>query len=142
MIYIYALFEELRNLVIHDIRGGGEDGGAMAITVYNSDQQTSRRQLIIDNCILYDCEPAWSEALTLNGNVEQFQVTNNRVYNMNNIAIDFIGMYLINFCYNLNRNSIDCFFLNRWRKLAGQSRGPIRPMCLRYRVEHPFSLRQ
>jgi hypothetical protein len=90
----------------------------MAITLYNSDQKASRRPLIIDNCTLYDCEPAWSEALTLNGNVEQFEVTNNRVCNMNNIGIDFIGMYLINFCHNLIRNSIDCVFLNRWRKLA------------------------
>ncbi|CAF3012928.1 unnamed protein product [Rotaria sp. Silwood2] len=85
------LFEELRNLLIHHIRGGGEAGGAMAITVYNKDQKTSRRELIINNCTLHDCQPAWSEALTLNGNVEQFQITNNRVYNMNNIGIDFIG---------------------------------------------------
>ncbi|CAF2425169.1 unnamed protein product [Rotaria sp. Silwood2] len=82
---------ELRNLLIHHIRGGGEAGGAMAITVYNKDQKTSRRELIINNCTLHDCQPAWSEALTLNGNVEQFQITNNRVYNMNNIGIDFIG---------------------------------------------------
>lgn len=76
------LFEELRNLHIHDIRGGGESGGAMAITVYNKDQNISRKKLIIDSCILHDCEPAWSEALTLNGNIEQFQITNNRVYNI------------------------------------------------------------
>ncbi|CAF0850155.1 unnamed protein product [Rotaria sp. Silwood1] len=82
---------ELRNLLIHHIRGGGETGGAMAITVYNKDQTKSRSGLIIDNCTLHDCQPAWSEALTLNGNVEQFQITNNRVYNMNNIGIDFIG---------------------------------------------------
>ena len=82
---------ELRNLHIHHIKGGGESGGAMAITVYNKDQKMSRRQLIIDNCTLHDCEPAWSEALTLNGNIEQFHVTNNRIYNMNNIGIDFIG---------------------------------------------------
>jgi hypothetical protein len=109
MIGIFILFEELRNLLIHDIRGGGQSGGAMTITVYNSDQKTSRRQLIIDNCTLHDCEPAWSEALTLNGNVEQFEVTNNRVYNMNNIGIDFIGMYLYYFCYHLNRNSLNYF---------------------------------
>ncbi|CAF4962120.1 unnamed protein product, partial [Rotaria sp. Silwood1] len=84
---------ELRNLLIHRIRGGGETGGAMAITVYNKDQTKSRSGLIIDSCTLHDCQPAWSEALTLNGNVEQFQITNNRVYNMNNIGIDFIGMY-------------------------------------------------
>ncbi|CAF2703204.1 unnamed protein product [Rotaria sp. Silwood2] len=82
---------ELRNLHIHHILGGGKTGGAMAITVYNKNQETSLSKLIIDNCTLHDCEPAWSEALTLNGNIELFQVTNNRVYNMNNIGIDFIG---------------------------------------------------
>jgi hypothetical protein len=99
-LYLHFFVEELRNLLIHDIGGGGVSGGAMAITVYNLDQKTSRRQLIIDNCTLYDCEPAWSEALTLNGNIEQFQVTNNRVYNINNIGIDFIGMCLNNTCHN------------------------------------------
>ncbi|CAF1286669.1 unnamed protein product [Adineta ricciae] len=82
---------ELRNLHVHDIRGGGENGGAMAITVYNTNQNASRRQVIVDNCTLHDCEPAWSEALTFNGNVEEIQVTNNKVYNMNNIGIDFIA---------------------------------------------------
>ncbi|CAF1286692.1 unnamed protein product [Adineta ricciae] len=82
---------ELRGLHIHDIRGGGQSGGAMPITVYNKDQTASRRQVIVDSCILHDCEPAWSEALTFNGNIEDFQVTNNKVYNMNNIGIDFIG---------------------------------------------------
>ena len=113
---MYSLFEELRNLLIYNIRGGGESGGAMAITIYNKDQTNSCRQLIIDNCTLHDCDPAWSEALTLNGNVEQFQVTNNRVYNMNNIGIDFIGMY----SSTLRRNSnILCFLLDRWRELVG-----------------------
>ncbi|CAF1630816.1 unnamed protein product, partial [Adineta ricciae] len=82
---------ELRNLLIHDIRGGGMSGGAVAISVYNKNKANSRRQLIIDNCTLHDCEPAWSEALTLSGNIEQFQVTNNRIYNMNNIGIDLAG---------------------------------------------------
>ena len=76
----------------------------MGITVYNNDKKTSRRQLIIDRCTLHDCEPAWSEALTLNGNIEQFQVTNNRVYNMNNIGIDFICMFLFHLCYSLKIN--------------------------------------
>ena len=99
VILLLILFEELRNLLIHDIRGGGESGEAMAITVYNNDQKTGHRQLIIDSRTLHDCEPARSEALTLKGNIEQFQVTNNRVYNMNNIGIDFIGMFPFHICY-------------------------------------------
>ena len=53
VILLLILFEELRNLLIHDIRGGGESGEAMAITVYN----------------------------------------------MNNIGIDFIGMFPFHICY-------------------------------------------
>ena len=81
------LFDELRSLFIHNIRDGGNSDGEMAINVYNSGQKTSRRQLIIDNCTLYDCESAWGEVLTLNDNAEQFEVINNRVYNMNNLGI-------------------------------------------------------
>ncbi len=91
---IYSLFKELRNLLIYNILGGGESGGATAISVYNADKTTSRKQIIIDNCTLHDCQPAWSEALTLAGNVQNFQVTNNRIYNMNNIGIDFAGTCL------------------------------------------------
>ncbi|CAF3890265.1 unnamed protein product [Adineta steineri] len=82
---------ELRNLLVHDIRGGGESGGAIAISAYNKDKTTSLSQLIVDNCTLHDCEPAWSEALTFSGNIQNLQVTNNRIYNMNNIGIDFAG---------------------------------------------------
>ncbi len=91
---IYSLFKELRNLLIYNILGGGESAGATAISVYNADKTTSRKQIIIDNCTLHDCQPAWSEALTLAGNVQNFQVTNNRIYNMNNIGIDFAGTCL------------------------------------------------
>ena len=47
--------------------------------------------LIIDNCDVYDLRLGASEALTLNGNVRDFRVTNNRVHDCNNIGIDFIG---------------------------------------------------
>ena len=47
--------------------------------------------LVIDGNEIYDCEPATSEALTLNGNVDGFAVTNNVVRDVNNIGIDFIG---------------------------------------------------
>lgn len=77
---------EIRDNKIHDIRGSD----AMGITVYGT-QPTSISQLIIDGNEIYDCEPARSEALTLNGNIEQFEVTNNLVRDVNNIGVDFIG---------------------------------------------------
>ncbi len=90
-VYGYGAYIEIRNNEIHEIRGGAEDGGAMGITIYGSDDNRSINHLIIDGNYIHDCDPAWSEALTLNGNVEQFEVTNNRIEDVNNIGIDFIG---------------------------------------------------
>jgi hypothetical protein len=77
----------LRNNRIHDIRGKD----AMGITVYGSDAKSATEGLIIDGNEIYDCDPAKSEALTLNGNISDFAVTNNRVHDVNNIGIDFIA---------------------------------------------------
>ncbi|HXJ36617.1 MAG TPA: right-handed parallel beta-helix repeat-containing protein [Candidatus Eisenbacteria bacterium] len=77
---------ELRQNDIHDMRGSN----AMGITVYGT-ATTSISDLVIDGNTIHDCEPAPSEALTLNGNVERFEVTNNVVRDVDNIGIDFIG---------------------------------------------------
>lgn len=77
---------EIRDNRIHDMRGRH----AMGITVYGT-ETASISDLIIDGNEIYDCEPAQSETLTLNGNVERFEVTNNVVRDVNNIGIDFIG---------------------------------------------------
>ncbi|MFK7743095.1 MAG: right-handed parallel beta-helix repeat-containing protein, partial [Planctomycetota bacterium] len=78
---------EIRDCEIHDIRGAD----AMGITVYGTSTTSSISEIIIDGNEIYDCDPAQSEALTLNGNVERFEVTNNTVRDVNNIGIDFIG---------------------------------------------------
>jgi cysteine-rich repeat protein len=77
---------EIRDNEIHDIRGSD----AMGITVYGTDAAPIDT-LIIDGNDIHDCEPYRSEALTLNGNVTNFQVTDNVVRDVNNIGIDFIG---------------------------------------------------
>jgi len=78
---------ELLDNVIHDIRGRD----AMGITVYGTSTTASISDLLISGNQIYDCEPARSEALTLNGNVEHFVVEGNVVRDVNNIGIDFIG---------------------------------------------------
>ena len=90
-VYGHGSFIEIRDNEIHEIRGGGESGGAMGVTIYGADDNNSINNIIIDNNHIHDCDPAWSEALTLNGNVEQFEVTNNLIEDVNNIGIDFIG---------------------------------------------------
>lgn len=77
---------EIRDNRIHDMRGQH----AMGITVYGTEAEPIS-ELVIDGNEIYDCEPANSEALTLNGNVTGFEVTNNLVRDVNNIGIDFIG---------------------------------------------------
>ncbi len=71
---------------IHEVRG--QD--AMGITVYGT-EPTPISDLIIDSNEIYDCDPFRSEALVLNANITDFEVTNNIVRDVNNIGIDFIG---------------------------------------------------
>lgn len=78
---------EIRNCRIHEIRGRD----AMGITVYGSSREAPLSDIVIDGCEIFDCDPAKSEALTLNGNITGFKVTNNSVHDVNNIGIDFIG---------------------------------------------------
>ena len=47
--------------------------------------------MVIDGNEVHNLKTGSSESVVLNGNVEQFQVTNNRVHDNNNIGIDFIG---------------------------------------------------
>ncbi len=77
---------EIRDHLIHDIRGTS----AMAITVYGTSSTPISQLLIADNEI-HDCEPAPSEALVLNGNVTDFEISGNRIRDVNNIGIDLIG---------------------------------------------------
>lgn len=77
---------EIRDNKIHGIEGKD----AMGITIY-AHKRRPLDGLIIDGNEIFDCEPAKSEALTLNGNITNFSVTNNIVRDVNNIGIDFIG---------------------------------------------------
>lgn len=78
---------DLLNNRIRKIRGRN----AMGITIYGDDAVNGIRDLTIDGNEVFKCQAAPSEALTLNGNVYDFAVTNNYVHDVNNIGIDFIG---------------------------------------------------
>ena len=78
---------EIRNNVIHNILGVH----AMGISIYGSSLTTPIDNIIIDSNTIYNCQPADSETLTLNGNVTTFQITNNLIHDVNNIGIDMIG---------------------------------------------------
>jgi hypothetical protein len=86
---------ELRDNKIHDIETNfsGRDGGdAHGIAVYGSPTTSSVNNIIIDGNELYNLKLGSSEALVLNGNVESWEVTNNKIHDVNNIGIDAIGL--------------------------------------------------
>jgi hypothetical protein len=72
---------------IHHTRGSD----SMGITVYGTEAKRPVSNLTIDNNLIYDCTPAHSETLTMNGNVDGFEVAGNVIHNVNNIGIDCIG---------------------------------------------------
>ena len=90
-VYGFGSHIELIDNEIYNILGGSEDGGAMGITIYGANDSKPITDIVIDSNFIHDCDPAWSEALTLNGNVKNFKVIHNTVQDVNNIGIDFIG---------------------------------------------------
>ncbi len=82
---------ELINNVVHHIEQNGNEAGAHGIAVYGTNGSASIHDLLIEGNEVHSCKLGWSESLVLNGNVENFTVSNNIVHNNNNIAFDFIG---------------------------------------------------
>lgn len=85
---------EIRNCDIHDIWNTAGNttlaGNAFGIAIYGS-SATPATGIVIDGNELHALKTGSSECLVLNGNVTNFQVTNNFVHDNNNIGIDFIG---------------------------------------------------
>lgn len=75
------------NNVIHNVTGVS----AMGITIYGTDPTAGITNLVIQGNQIYNCQPAPSEALTLNGNVSNFVIENNYIRNENSVGIDSIG---------------------------------------------------
>ena len=64
---------------------------AHGIAVYGTSAPESINNIFIENNELHDLILGSSEGVVLNGNVDQFTVTNNVIYNCDNIGIDIIG---------------------------------------------------
>lgn len=78
---------EIRNCRIHTILGIS----AMAITIYGMNGTTSLSNVLVDGCEIWNCQPADSETVAINGNVDSFTVSNCYIHDCNNIGIDAIG---------------------------------------------------
>ena len=84
---------EINENKIHDISHSASPPGrdAHGIAVYGTNSTTAISNLIIDGNNLYSLTLGSSEAMVLNGNVSDFQITNNIVHDADNIGIDCIG---------------------------------------------------
>ncbi len=82
----------IRNNLVHGIvaQNGGKGSGAHGIAVYGTKTLPSERIEISGNEVR-DLVLGWSEAVVVNGNVRDFDVIDNHVHDVNNIAFDFIG---------------------------------------------------
>ncbi|ANF95238.1 right-handed parallel beta-helix repeat-containing protein [Paenibacillus bovis] len=81
---------------------------AHGIAVYGDQAPAALKQVTIDHNELHDLVLGSSESLVVNGNVDGFAVTNNRIYNSDNIGIDLIGFEGIapDIKYDQTRNGI------------------------------------
>lgn len=82
---------EICNNKIHTIHQNANEAGAHGLAVYGTNYTTPISDILIDGNEIFNCKLGWSETLVLNGNVENFVVSNNIVHDNNNIAFDFIG---------------------------------------------------
>lgn len=81
---------KILNNLIHDITTTSKHGNACGLFAYGT-KRTPISQLVVSGNELYDLKTGESESMTLNGNVTNFQITNNLVHDNNNIGIDIIG---------------------------------------------------
>jgi cysteine-rich repeat protein/parallel beta-helix repeat protein len=83
---------EIRDNDVHGIRNEGcSSCGAHGIAVYGTSAAASIHDVVIAGNEVHDLVLGWSESLVVNGNVEDFQITNNVVHGNNNIGIVAIG---------------------------------------------------
>lgn len=99
---------EVRNNKIHAIEANNlpvnGNANALGIAVYGQ-EQLPLKNIIIDGNEVFNLKTGTSESLTIGGNVDGWQVTNNIVHNNNFIGIDAAGYYGNNLAeYNRARN--------------------------------------
>ena len=82
---------EIRNNRVRNIRYRARNGNAFGIAVYGTSPARPIHRVLIDGNEIDHCKLGNSESLTLNGNVSECRVSNNRVHDNDNIGIVFIG---------------------------------------------------
>jgi hypothetical protein len=81
---------QIQNNLVHNIVTTKGTGNGCGLFAYGT-SQTPISGLVVNGNELYNLQTGESESMTLNGNVTNFQVTNNLVHDNTNIGIDIIG---------------------------------------------------
>ncbi len=81
----------LGNNRISNIRSLAATGDAHGIAIYGTNPNKAIRQITLNSNHLSNLKLGSSEALAINGNIEYFVVSNNRIHDCDNIGIDIIG---------------------------------------------------
>lgn len=82
--------ESFDNITIKDCKVSGVVG-AHGICFYAANDFAPVRNVTVTGCEVSDCLCGDSESVALNGNIDGFTISNNRIHDNNNIGIDMIG---------------------------------------------------
>jgi len=87
--------ENIKNIAIlkNNIHDFDSNSNAHGIAVYGTAKSSKRgiANIIVDNNKVHDMRTGSSESIVINGNVRRWEIVNNDIYDVNNIAIDAIG---------------------------------------------------
>ncbi len=75
----------IQNCIVHNING------THGVCFYAANDKAPAKNIIMENCEVFDCRCGSSESVAFNGNIDGFTICNNRIYNNDNIGIDMIG---------------------------------------------------
>lgn len=81
----------IKNCEIYNIKAKSDKGNAHAVLVAGSSREKAINSLRMEENYVHDCILGWSEAISVNGNVENCDIINNKVKDVTNIGIDIIG---------------------------------------------------
>ncbi|MGD0892964.1 MAG: right-handed parallel beta-helix repeat-containing protein [Terracidiphilus sp.] len=83
---------------IHVVRASGvgcdpDSCNGHGIAIYGLNASPSLSNILVAGNEVYNLQTGWSESVTLDGNVQDWSVTNNTIHHNNNIGIDAAGHY-------------------------------------------------
>jgi len=85
----------IKKCKVHDIATTNvtTSAGANAIGVFGRSASTPITDVVIDSCEIYNNLTGYSEAVSIDGNVDGFTISRNHVHDNNNIGIVIAGFY-------------------------------------------------